>query len=401
MNNQKLTNLFTNSKTNWKYILIVVVLASFAGGGILYYQWWVLSIYEVELSEEQILEKTKKEKEILPTEDSHIQQEIVITTDKTEYERTDPVPIIFTIENTADEKIFSNWVSEGVGFDVTFESYNEEKKMWEVVDKIFFISQPFLSAGESVQFKAKLFKDLSKSVNIQQKLRIAVQYLDHENCNPSDCLKSIDLREFCYKKTKAAYSNEFIIKKSTEFIIKEELIPEASEFCYQRKERLSVYWYSCFEVFAAGDSESYVGPSFYFNFDEDQDKEIIGLCDPDGYGGYMVLFVLDKQNKKYEPILVEDRGTEKGQRYFKFAGLRIRNIDQDSIDEIIFDESGWYGGGGDNYLHLYSPKYQEWFWRNNWWAIDIESGERSEGTNFSANLDLEKYKVFKEFLLRQ
>jgi len=401
MNNQKLTNLFTNSKTNWKYILIVVILASFAGGGILYYQWWI-SAHEVKLLEEQILERAKKEKEILPTENSHIQQEIVITTDKTEYERTEPVPVIFTIKNVVDEKVFSNWAGEGVGFDVTFENYNEERKIWEVAEKIFFISQPFLNADESVQFKAKLFRDLSKSVNIQQKLRIAVQYLYHENCNPLDCLKSIDIREFCYKKTKTAYSNEFIVKESTEFIIKEELIPEASEFCYQRKERLGAYWYHCFEVLAAGDSESYVGPSFYFNFDEDQDKEILGSCEPDLWGGYMVIFVLDKKDDEYKTVLIKDRGKENyGQRYFNFADLRVRDIDKDGIDEIIFYESGWYGGGGDNYLHLYSPKYNEWFWRNDWWAIDIESGERSGGTNFSVNLDLEKYKVFKEFLLKQ
>jgi len=35
-------NLFKNRKTNWKYILIVIILATIVGGGILAWQyWWV------------------------------------------------------------------------------------------------------------------------------------------------------------------------------------------------------------------------------------------------------------------------------------------------------------------------------------------------------------------------
>jgi len=31
---------FDNSKTNWKYLLVVLILAFIVGGGILGYQYW-------------------------------------------------------------------------------------------------------------------------------------------------------------------------------------------------------------------------------------------------------------------------------------------------------------------------------------------------------------------------
>lgn len=41
MNNKKINNFLKDSRTNWKYILIVVILAAIVGGGILGYQWWM------------------------------------------------------------------------------------------------------------------------------------------------------------------------------------------------------------------------------------------------------------------------------------------------------------------------------------------------------------------------
>lgn len=39
MNSQKLKNLFEDPNTDWKYILIVLVLSFLVGGGILGYQY--------------------------------------------------------------------------------------------------------------------------------------------------------------------------------------------------------------------------------------------------------------------------------------------------------------------------------------------------------------------------
>lgn len=45
MNNQKLNNLLRDPRTNWKFILIVVILSSLVGGGILgYYYLWIADI---------------------------------------------------------------------------------------------------------------------------------------------------------------------------------------------------------------------------------------------------------------------------------------------------------------------------------------------------------------------
>ena len=282
----------------------------------------------------------------------------------------------------------------GAGFQVTFERYyNEERKAWEVAQYFFFETKPFLNPGESVQFERKLYTEVPVGA-IQGTFRIKVKYLDHEHCKYPDYIKNAEVSAFCYKQIRTVYSNEFIVKGP---------IVEAFKFCYERKKRQNGYFPSFIEVLPPatprGGGGGYVGPSFYFNFDIDQDREIIGLCEPDGWGGYMVLFVLDKQNEKYEPVLVKDRGDAFVKRYYKFANLRIRDIDKDGIDEIIFEERGWYGGGGVFYLHLYSPKHQEWFYGNNWWQEDIITGIRKEGVEFSPNLDLEKYKVFKEFFL--
>lgn len=55
MTNQKFINIFKDSRTNWKYILIVVVLAGIVGVGILY-QWRLLK-EEAKISEIEIPEK--------------------------------------------------------------------------------------------------------------------------------------------------------------------------------------------------------------------------------------------------------------------------------------------------------------------------------------------------------
>ncbi len=143
--------------------------------------------------------------------------------------------------------------------------------------------------------------------------------------------------------------------------------------------------------------EPYLQSASFLNFDSDEDKEIISLCWNGEYSGKEgILFVLDKQNNQWKSVWEKEGGID--QRYFTFENLRINDVDNDGIDEIIYEERGWYGGGGNNYLHLYSPKYDEWFLRDSWWSWDLEKEEEITGTNFSPNLDLEEYKVFKEFL---
>ena len=44
-------NFFTEGKTNWKYILIVVILAVIVGGGILGYQYWWIPKEEIKMPE--------------------------------------------------------------------------------------------------------------------------------------------------------------------------------------------------------------------------------------------------------------------------------------------------------------------------------------------------------------
>ena len=157
-------------------------------------------------------------------------------------------------------------------------------------------------------------------------------------------------------------------------------IKQALDFCLQQGKRYSI------------DS------SRFLNFDADGEMEILGVCKGPGDFG-MLLFVLDKKDSQYVPVL--EKEGQVGQRYYTFQNLKTNDVDEDGIDEIIFEESAWYGGGGNSYVHLYAPKYQQWFWRDNWWAIDIGTGKRSEGVNFSPNLEAIDYGIFKEFLSKQ
>lgn len=142
--------------------------------------------------------------------------------------------------------------------------------------------------------------------------------------------------------------------------------------------------------------------NLFMNFDSDSDKEILGVCstgdskqDQEG-----LLFVLDLNNDKYMPVL-EQEGSIQHQRYYDFQNLMIKDIDKDGVDEIIYEGEGWYMAGGDSWLKVYSPKYEEWFIKTKSWSLDETdpTGEkRKEEITFSSNLKNKKYQVFKDFL---
>jgi len=170
----------------------------------------------------------------------------------------------------------------------------------------------------------------------------------------------------------------------------ETVIPEADKFCQERKEKGFFDSLGFIEeALAAGDprSEVITGPSFYFNYDEDPEKEIVGTCQWDLWGGYMAFFILDKQDDKYEPVMIRDRGDNPGQRNYSFANLSIKDLNDDGIDEIIYEEAGWYGGGGNELIYVYSPKHDDFFWRKDPW-IHGEDNDREYGKPvFSENIE--------------
>ena len=146
--------------------------------------------------------------------------------------------------------------------------------------------------------------------------------------------------------------------------------------------------------------EEYLSPkAFLLNFIDDEDKEIIGLCWR--VGGPLregLLFVLKNKNDKWQSIW-EKEGVV-SQCCEEFLNLEIVDIDKDGIDEILYEEAGSGGDRAETYLHLYSPKYNEWFYKHySWKGIGTEEIKKEE-IKFSSNLDLERYKTFKEFLLK-
>ena len=384
MNEQKSTNFFIDPRTNWKYILIVLVLAFFVGGGILGYQWWT-STYEVKFLEEQVPEKAKEEKEVSPTEEFQTQQKIIVTTDKTEYERDDILK--YTIINNSSSIIFPI-LSDNKRI-IELQEYNYDNKKWEPPQNYKLVDESII--GYDGYFPVFLvFNEnpigpisiLSKEGNNLPLNKVLNQFNDKIETYRLVFLyygaKSKSWLNENWEEIKIAISNKFTVKGT---ILAEDAT--ARSFCLERYK----------------ENDLYLESVRFLNFDSDEDKEIIGLCWKGEYDKKGLLFVLDKQNNQYKSVLEKEGETY--QRYYTFENLKTNDVDGDGIDEIIYEEEGWYIAGGRSYLHLYSPKYQEWFYRDNWWEWDETNGTRKEGVKLSPNLDLEKYKVFKEFLLKQ
>lgn len=368
---------FTSSKTNWKYILIVVVLAFFVGGGIFGY-YWLTSVYKVKPFEEQKVEIPKP------------QQKIILTSDKNEYERQEIAE--FTLLNNSSSNIFLRSRNQYVVIaevmsNTELQKYNFKEERWIKTHNYFVYPGEdvgprisFLGAGKEIKLGELHINNIIEPLDLNEgKYRLIFWYYENELCGGFSYWAN---EELCEKERKEVSSNEFIIKGGSITLPKmgdEKTFNPAMIFCREKNERY------------------YCDQAFFFNFDEDEEKEIIGICwrgfeyDKEG-----ILFVLDKQNNKYKSVLEKEGRIH--QRYYTFKNLKVEDVDKDGIDEIIYGEIGWYLAGGNSYLHLYSPKYQEWFYRDNWWDVTT-TGIRKEGIGFSPNLELEKYKAFKEFLL--
>jgi len=385
-------NFSKDSKINWKYVIIVLVLASITGGGILGYQRLWQKELEVQTPEIKITER--------PPEKPVVEQKVSVITDKTEYERNDIIK--YNIINNSPSAIFPI-LFEGTRL-IELQEYNYNSKEWEppkdykLINKllvgydgyfpVFSVSNKNPVGPISISGKEENSLPLNEVLNQfndeVETYRLVFLYYDSNSCyensfwgNP-ECgkAKSKWWANPNWEEIKTATSNEFTVKGT---ILAETAI--AQSFCLEKYKENNFYLESV----------------RFLNFDNDSDKEILGLCWKGEYDKEGLLFVLDKQNNQYKSVFEKEGETH--QRYYTFENLKINDVDEDGIDEIIYEEKGWYMAGGDSYLHLYSPKYQEWFYRDNWW--DETTGTRKEGVKLSPNLDLEKYKVFKDFLLKQ
>lgn len=133
---------------------------------------------------------------------------------------------------------------------------------------------------------------------------------------------------------------------------------------------------------------------YFLNFDEDEKKEILGICLT--FPPKIMLFVLDQQNNKYKPVL--EKVVEPGMREYVFENLQVKDINQDGIDEIIYEKGFQYKASGFYAFHLYSPKDKEWFWRQDSYSVAKDDEVIVTEIKFSPNLELEEYQIFYEFL---
>lgn len=404
MNEQKPTNFLINPRTNWKFVLIVLILAFFVGG-ILGYQWLWQKKLEIQTPEIKITEKFAGEQPAV--KQPVMEQKVRVITDKTEYERDDIIK--YTIINNSHVAIFPI-LYKGKRV-IKLEQYNYDTKKWEIPKYYTLINEwligydgilPVFSVSSTnpvgpipVLGKEENYLPLNKILNqFNDKVetyRLVFLYYESNECyensfwgNP-ECgtARSRSLLNENWEEIRIATSNEFTVKGTTSAIV-----ATVRPFCFEKFK----------------ENNFYLESAQFLNFDIDEDKEIIGLCWTKETDKKGLLIILDKQNNQYKPVL--EKEGEKHQRHYIFENLKINDIDEDGIDEIIYKETGWYIAGGNSYLHLYSPKYQEWFYRDKWWRLSLDETNgireiRKEGIKLSPNLDLEKYKVFKEFLLKQ
>jgi len=325
----------------------------------------------------------QKENQVSETEKNNfiLNGSLVVNTNKNIYERTDEV--IFTIKNDSNKEMFSTWSGKSVGFHVTFEKYNNELNEWQVSRHFFENSAPSLTPEESVSFKKELMTDVPIT-DIKSKFRIMVEYLDYEECKYPDYMEDASLHSFCYDQVKTIYSNEFLVDAPMQ---------AATEFCMNRKNNEQSQ--NNFALAASYPSDtSYVGPVFYLNFESNKKKDIVGTCDPDSMGGYRVLFVLAYRDGAYEPVLVEESNQVQG--FANFVDLKVKDIDQDGIDEIIYSATKWTMNWNNTEINVYAPKYQEWF--SVMEDVFYDEGVYTRNVTYSDNLENKNFIHFKEFL---
>lgn len=371
-------------------LIIIIAVAVLATGGIFAYQYFAKTNNQIQVKTQE----QNKNQEL----QSH--QKITLTSDKAEYERKENASVEFTLLNNSSSNIYFPSINQyviiaEVRWNSALEKYNDEEKKWTRMQNPFVspksdvgflynLEDPGLKIsslrpGETTKLGRLIISELIEPLDPNEgKYRLVFSYYENELCGGITYWAN---KEPCEKERRDIFSNEFIIKEGPMVSPKmgdKEAFNPAINFCLGKNDRY------------------YVEKALFLNFDNDGDKEILGFCWGE-LGKNGLLFVLDKQDNQYKSIL-EKEGTS-GQRHYNFQDLKINDIDGDGIDEIMYGEESWYMAGGDSYLYLYSPKYKEWLYRDSWW--DSTSGTKKEGVKFSSNLDLEKYKAFKDFLLKQ
>ena len=137
------------------------------------------------------------------------------------------------------------------------------------------------------------------------------------------------------------------------------------------------------------------GPVYSIAFIGPEKKEVLGLCGPGVFAGYAMVFVLDEEGS-----IILQKGPElyalSGGRYYTFDDVSIIDIDGDGIEEIVYKEGAWSMRHVSNKTHLYSPRYEEWFYVED--TEDDTSGDCTRTITYSDNLEKEEFSAFREFL---
>ena len=202
-------SFLTQGKTNWKFLLIVVVLAAIVGGGTIW------------LKEKQEAQFTKLPEIKIPGSPA-IEQKVSVVTNKTEYDYVydedfgefDLEEFHATIKNEGDSPIWYRCMATEDYPEFGLESYENGK--WGEGSAVFFSdSVTFLGYLGRSPSEARLNPQETITAHVTNTFIPGYKYrLVFYPQRRVNCLSSGDPN--CYLET--AYSNEFVIKEKPELV---------------------------------------------------------------------------------------------------------------------------------------------------------------------------------------
>jgi hypothetical protein len=158
----------------------------------------------------------------------------------------------------------------------------------------------------------------------------------------------------------------------------------------------------CLNAKKRGMYQKYYACGDFLNMDKDfldvDDDYFAGLCcnSEEAYGeDYYIFVVLEPFeggwgfSEKYFSKILE--------RSYSFEKFKVVDIDDFPANAVTWEDAAWTMDSRLITSWVYSPKYDEYFYKKNYYNYDYEKKEWLLETSYSNNLT-EEFKIFKEYL---
>lgn len=356
----------TQGKTNWEFLLIVLILVAIAGGGILAWQKWGAIQEAPETAGWQIYRNEQYGFEIKFPTDFTINESgtKVVFTSKTNLAEENDCKI-------REQKLIEqnvNFGPTGCKFGIFINFFTED----EIKRKYYpfwtpYILPNYLRTNAFSLNRDYLPADFAVAIPVKDNSLFILAEI-YNTDNGAEILKQI------------LYHFRFLEKK--EFIS----ASSAEDFCAKKE-----------EVFELKESMRLAGVG----------KGLFVLCSepswsdwPIGGRGVLTPYILLEKQGGYE-IVWQKITLDKDLNLREVGTPQVSDINKDGIDELIISGSNWGGTctGRTDMIYIYSQKVDELFSvdRREWFDDSCENLIKYP-PEFSANLDNKDYVEFKNFL---